>query len=387
MNEKTIKLIYNTDIDFKIEKHHIKQVEEKIHSINIRRIKFFGWITIIIEALLAIFIDLPLMESKVSYSKDYFILHILVIICGIIVLVLAQKHNKKSKSIIYKYLPEFTNFLFMIFMVIISYFDQKSLGNIITYISMLFVCGSLILIKPPKNYIIYTLTYLLLMILLIWKIPMGRNLFASLLNGTIFFVCMLFVSRFIYINQYVHLMKNIILEEMNKKMEYLSNFDSLTNIANRRHFEELIKKGIENNERFKTHSVIAIMDVDYFKKINDTYGHHGGDKILVEISQIVLKILGDINLVARWGGEEFIFFLPEKSLEEGEKILDEIREKIEKQNFEINGIRIDVTASFGYTEFLGISEEEYIKAFSFADEALYIAKTSGRNRVVYKGEK
>ena len=383
--EKIMKLIYSSPVDFEIKKHHEDEVEDKIKNINMRRIKIFGRITVIIEVLLILFVDLPKVEE--NYSQYYILCHSLVLFFGLVIVSIAQNYNKYPEKKIYNYLPEITNFLFMFFMVIIGFLDQISLGNITSYISMLFVCGTVILIKPPKNYIIYTITHLFLFFLLLSNLPVNKLLLGSILNGTVFYVCMLAVSRYIYLNQYIHLMKNIILEEMNRKTKYLSNFDSLTNIANRRYFEELIKKGIENSSRFKSHSVIAIMDVDYFKKINDTYGHHMGDKVLVEISKTILQSLGDLNLVARWGGEEFIFFLPEKSLEEGEKLLNEIREKIENQIIEIKDKKLNVTASFGFTEFLGLSEDEYTKAFGLADEALYIAKTSGRNRVVYKGEK
>ena len=385
MSEKLVNIIYDNGIDFKIEKHHELQVEEKIKRINTRRIRIFGMITIVIEFLLILFVDLPHIENR--FTLYYAMCHSFILVCALIVVMIAKNFKKNPSGKIYNYLPEFTTFIFMITLAVIGVLDQISIGNIVSYITILFVCGTVILIKPPKNYIVYTIPHLLLVFLLLDKLPANKVLIGSILNGTIFYICMLFVSRYIYLNQYIHLMKNIILEEMNRKTKYLSNFDSLTNIANRRYFEELIKKAIENNARFKGHSAIAIMDVDYFKKINDNYGHHMGDKVLVEISQIILKTLGDLNLVARWGGEEFIFFFPEKSVDEGEKLLNEVRENIEKHSFYIKDKKISVTASFGLTKFLGISEEEYIRAFSLADEALYIAKTSGRNRVVCKGEK
>ena len=389
MSESLIRKIYDDGIDFKIEKHHEDEVSGKIRTINMRRIVFFGILTIIIETFLIIFYDLRAIQSlvNVALAKKYFYTHILLLGAAVTISTIAHKYKKTPTWKIYNFLPELTNFLLMIFMIIIAVLDQGNIGNIVSYISMLFVCSASLLVKPPKNYFVYSIPQVIIVSVLLYEFPISENLIASILHSSIVCICMLFVSRYLYLNQYIHLMKNIILEEMNRQTKYLSNFDGLTNLANRRYFEELIKKAIENNVRFKGHSIIGIMDVDYFKKINDTYGHHMGDKVLVEISQIIIKTLGDLNLVARWGGEEFIFFFPEKSVEEGEKLLNDVRENIEKQSFYIRDKKLSVTASFGLTEFLGISEDEYKRAFCLADEALYMAKTSGRNRVVYKGEK
>lgn len=382
MNEKNLHILYNKEIDFKIEEYHKKEVEEKIEALNIRRIKRFGLLTVVIELFLILFVDLPLINKGDFFAKYYLYLHALVIIVSLGILWIAKKYKKDYFKNFYSIFPEIVNSTFMIFMVMISYLDQKTQGNIITYISMLLVCGTVIFIKPPRNYFIYTFSHIIMMSVLYLNFPMDRNIMANMVNGTIFYICMLFVSRYIYLNQYVHFMKNIILQDMNDKMVYLLNYDNLTGIANRRYFEELINKKIsENNSGF-----LVIMDVDYFKYVNDNFGHHAGDEVLVKMTRKLSQFIEKDDLLARWGGEEFIFYLARKELEEGLKSIDNIRKSIENLEIDYKGSKIKVTASFGMTKFLGQKEEDYNRAFSYADEALYQAKLTGRNKVVYKGE-
>lgn len=382
LDEKNLHILYHKEIDFKIEEYHRKEVEEKIEALNIRRIKIFGSLTIAIELFLILFVDLPLINKGDLYAKYYFFLHTLVVIGSLGVLWIAGKYKKDYLTKFYRIFPELVNLLFMIFMIMISYLDQRVQGNIITYISMLLVCGTVIFIKPPRNYIIYTCAHIIMMLVLFLKFQIDRNIIANMINGTIFYVCMLFVSRYIYLNQYIHFMKNIILQDMNDRMVYLLNYDNLTGIANRRYFEELIKNKLEESNS----GLLAIMDVDYFKQVNDNYGHHAGDKVLVDMTNKVLEAIGEGILMARWGGEEFIFYLPQKSLEEGMQTIEKIRERIEELEIDFKGKKIKVTASFGLTKISGKKEEDYNRAFSYADEALYQAKLTGRNKVVYRGE-
>lgn len=381
MNKRLMDKIYSSNLDFEIKKEHIEEVEEKIKIINHRRMRIFGIVTMIIELALILFFDIP-NRNKSVYSKDYLFSHISIFIISIIIVNYARKFKKNPKKRIYNYLPSLSIFSFMLFMAFIGYLDQIMLGNVVSYITMLFLVGIVIFIKPPRNYIIYTIPQILLVTLILKNLQITPESIGSIVNSTIFLMCMLVVSKIIYENQLAHLLKNIVLVEINEKLKHVSNFDSLTNLPNRRYFEELVKKVIENNRKAEKNSVIAIMDVDFFKKTNDAYGHNIGDLVLKEISKIIKINLSSENLVARWGGEEFIFFLPDTTIEEAEVLLNRLREKIKVMLSEVQGHRLNITASFGLTKFLSGSDEEYIKAFSLADEALYKAKNEGRDRVI-----
>lgn len=123
------------------------------------------------------------------------------------------------------------------------------------------------------------------------------------------------------------------------------------------------------------------MDIDYFKAINDKYGHKAGDSVLQKTAEIIGENIRKVDLAARWGGEEFIIFFSSTSIEDVEIITSEIREKIEKNEILFDDNSIKITVSFGLTKFKGSTEEEFEKCFKLADEALYLAKSNGRNRI------
>jgi len=121
---------------------------------------------------------------------------------------------------------------------------------------------------------------------------------------------------------------------------------------------------------------LILLDIDFFKKVNDNYGHNMGDQVLIQISHTLLRTLRNIDIICRWGGEEFIAILPTAPLEIASVITEKIRKSIEELDIDIVG---KVTASFGVAEVKeGESMEDVVDR---ADKALYLAKDSGRNCV------
>ena len=164
--------------------------------------------------------------------------------------------------------------------------------------------------------------------------------------------------------------------------ESLGNIDFLTGLPNRRAFQQILS--MENNRiaRSNITSSIAIADIDYFKKVNDTYGHDAGDKILTQVAEIFRSYIREYDTVSRFGGEEFVFCLPEINTFGANYIMERVRLQIEKKTFDIDADEaIHITCSFGVSNFnRNFTSTE---ALSYADASLYKAKESGRNRVVH----
>lgn len=152
--------------------------------------------------------------------------------------------------------------------------------------------------------------------------------------------------------------------------------DSLTGLYNRYKFSELFISEYTTMAKRDNSMSIIMIDIDHFKLINDNHGHNMGDKVLVQISNILLKYLRNVDIIARWGGEEFIALLPTATVENGVKLAEKIREAIKSYEMP-NGLK--VTASFGVTQV--IKGDSMESAIGRADEALYEAKNSGRNQV------
>jgi diguanylate cyclase (GGDEF)-like protein len=189
--------------------------------------------------------------------------------------------------------------------------------------------------------------------------------------------------------QHNYLMKK--LEEENKKLRFLVNIDTLTQVSNRRYFDDYFKLEWQRMKRLKEPISLILLDVDRFKLFNDTYGHQAGDDCLHQIAQIVDSIIkhpGD--LLARYGGEEFALVLPQTDVKGAMKLAEEIREKVKRSEIKTLNlmtstpeiISTKVTISLGVActiPQVSISLEEF---FAAADQALYQAKKMGRDRSI-----
>jgi len=152
--------------------------------------------------------------------------------------------------------------------------------------------------------------------------------------------------------------------------------DDLTQIYNRTYFEEQIMKEISRYNRDGRPLSLIFIDIDKFKDFNDNHGHQVGDEILKEFTDIISQNIRQIDIFARWGGEEFVIILPNTSLENTKKVADNLRVIIRENIFEGN---LKITCSFGVSTFRDGDNQKSL--MSRADEALYRAKNSGRDRV------
>ncbi len=153
--------------------------------------------------------------------------------------------------------------------------------------------------------------------------------------------------------------------------------DPLTGIANRRRLEEHLAREVERARRHGRPLCVAMGDIDFFKMVNDRYGHQTGDAVLVRVADVMKRELRSADLVARYGGEEFAFILPETSLADASTLFERIRKAIEATRFENENLH--VTISFGVAAWhVDASPTDTLES---ADKALYRAKQGGRNRV------
>jgi len=173
--------------------------------------------------------------------------------------------------------------------------------------------------------------------------------------------------------------KNSQLEGVLLKVETLAITDSLTELFNRRHFGNTIEKEFNRTIRYQAPTSCLMIDIDYFKKINDEYGHRAGDLVLKEIAKIIKSCIREIDTVARWGGEEFIVLLPETKQENALQAAKRILEAI--SNHQFSGIPGKITVSIGLASVPEASIDTADKLIHTSDVALYEAKAKGRNRV------
>ncbi|WP_086934776.1 GGDEF domain-containing protein [Agarilytica rhodophyticola] len=160
--------------------------------------------------------------------------------------------------------------------------------------------------------------------------------------------------------------------------------DALTGLPNREAYNERSFQELQRFNRYKRSLTLAVCDIDHFKKINDTYGHQAGDKVLKLIAQLISTRLRKVDFVARYGGEEFVTLMPETEPEQAVSVLDKIRAVIGKTPFKFKGNPVKITISFGLASF---NEDDSVESvFERADKALYRAKNQGRNQCVIAGD-
>jgi diguanylate cyclase (GGDEF)-like protein len=170
--------------------------------------------------------------------------------------------------------------------------------------------------------------------------------------------------------------------ELTEKYQKLAYLDPLTKLSNRRDALRILKREQARTLRTKESLAIILCDVDYFKKINDQYGHNAGDTVLVNLADIFTNTAREQDCIARWGGEEFLFILPQTTAKNANVFAEKIQEKLQSHLVNYENEKITVRVSMGIEQ---IKENQTIdEAINNADHQLYRAKSSGRNQIFPK---
>lgn len=161
----------------------------------------------------------------------------------------------------------------------------------------------------------------------------------------------------------------------------VSRMDELTGLPNRRAFYEHLEDEQGRFERKDQVYSLVMMDIDHFKDVNDTHGHSAGDRVLQEFADRLQSTVRGMDVLGRFGGEEFILLLPETGYEGAQTLAEKLREVIAERPFDLEDQEVGITASFGVTAQTSESPREHEELIKEADQAMYEAKTSGRNCV------
>lgn len=191
-------------------------------------------------------------------------------------------------------------------------------------------------------------------------------------------IIILFVQKKIYKEKLISVNKSLEkkVKERTKELEEQAKKDGLTKLLNHKACYESLEKNIKICKDTKRYMAIIMIDLDHFKKVNDTYGHQVGDEVLVNVSNTILENIGEKDIAGRYGGEEFLIILPNRGINQSLNIAQNIKNAISKIKFQYEGLNI--TASMGVSTWNG---ENPIKLVNKADRLLYKAKINGRNRI------
>ncbi len=176
------------------------------------------------------------------------------------------------------------------------------------------------------------------------------------------------------------------LRKSEEELRLLAITDSLTGLYNRRHFNKLAEDEIGRALRYQRPLSVMMFDIDFFKRVNDTFGHTNGDMVLKMVAKTTKEMLRATDISARYGGEEFVVLLPETPVAQAAVLTERLRRQIEITPVQVEKCQITVTASFGVSDYLGKTNakplERVLSEFvDSADQSLYASKNAGRNRV------
>ena len=214
------------------------------------------------------------------------------------------------------------------------------------------------------------------------KIYASRVLGIAITLLTTIVALVYFLARERALHDSVQMDKRLQLQELASDLRFQATTDPLTGLNNRLRFNEAAALEIARARRYGTALSLVLYDVDHFKQVNDTYGHLAGDQVLIELSRFVAGQIRNVDVLARWGGEEFAILLPELQGETAYQLAVKLRDAIRDAVFDDVG---SVTCSFGVAELEREENEQML--VSRADEALYRAKINGRNQVVLASQR
>lgn len=206
----------------------------------------------------------------------------------------------------------------------------------------------------------------------VYQVPLATTQVLNIVNLGTFLVFMSFLCG-IY---------NLIVLQSNSKLLKLANTDPLTGLLNRRSFLETVEQEINKqiNEHLIPKMCVAVCDIDFFKRVNDTYNHDGGDAVLKAVSAMLKSMAMKPQFCARWGGEEFVIIFPGKTTSETFDAMEEIRKKIKSAIIQHNSHCISVTITSGISNLQPNEKIEHV--IDRADKGLYVGKQGGRNKTV-----
>ena len=364
-----------------------------IHNINITntaRMKLILTVFMIIEFLFILLNDIPNITDPASHviwnDCRYFIAHLLLLsvsVIGFILIKILAKYEGNKFENIYKLLMPILTILPLSLMAVINGLDQtihKNIGSV--FIANLIIFSAVILLKFPLNLTVYSIPFLTYLGGLVVFQHNVDSLLSNSINGLIFFFAAILISTVIYNCYYQTIAENIVLEETIAKLDYISSHDPLTELLNRRSFGTQVAKRMKIINEGKKTAALILMDIDHFKHVNDKFGHPIGDIAIKEVSNILMEHIRTDDLITRWGGEEFLIFLSQSSIDEAYALAENIRLAIQNKIVLDDESQIKITASFGVSLLEGNYSDFFDTSYKAADEALYRAKNQGRNKVM-----
>lgn len=310
-------------------------------------------------------------------AKIHMITSVVSLLYGLVLAVIFINFKKGLKDSLWLHLFQFS---YLVVLISCSVYRTVYVPSIhfsipVIYIALLYGSAFLFYYPPVLSGILYGITSAGL-IYLSFSVNHGLA-YATFNEDVIVNNLLAWLGSYVAYRRFVQQIdSSIMIEEQNKELLRLSSIDWLTQLINRRQIDKSLKEQQEIAEKTDVFYSIIIADIDFFKQVNDDFGHTIGDKILIEITTLFKTNIDKTHILGRWGGEEFMLICQNTSSELAYDIAEGLRASVETHAF---SIKRQITCSFGVSTYAnGLSMDDVVRQ---ADEALYASKNNGRNLV------
>ncbi len=332
----------------------------------------------------------PSGNSEAVWKQGILLSHTALAAWSIILFYLLFIFRKHNLSLRFKLLLKWTTvFIFVLAGAVITAFDQLVTVSITPYMVVSIITAFLFLIRPFHSVILYTFFYFLFSSLIGLTQTDPSVLLSNRVNGititgiAVSLSIVLWNANTARILAYRLIRKqNEELEIKNKELAFLAAYDSLTGLYNRRQFELIMLKEVSLLQRYNNPGSLVIMDIDHFKNVNDSFGHPAGDYVITTTGNIIHSVIRTSDILSRWGGEEFLIYLPRTTLDGALVTAEKIRNAVQEHRFEYENRNIRISLSAGVCQLNLKNNHPLVDAYQKADQALIQAKKNGRNQIV-----
>lgn len=379
-------------IFIKVPAEYKEEFRQENNSLNISRIRNISLVIIVISAITGIFLYFYEKINLVIPTPHAITMHMVLVAFVSVFFVVTSKierekqYNSKFAYIVEKLFP----LSCLVWTMVFSINAQSTSGQITVYVLGITLIAAPIYIEPIVMAIVYLSVNSAFFVILPYFQESRTLVVSHKINSVYLIGVAWFISRLLYQNRLNDFMqkkmiqeKNAELSKLNKKLEQLSSTDSLTGIYNRREFEKIMQSEWDNSICEKSYLSVALIDIDFFKSYNDTYGHIAGDDcIKMVVNTISSSLKRPTDSIARFGGEEFIVILPNTNQHEASNFCEGIREAVEALHLpHPNSPIACVTVSVGVCTMFPTQNYSCKFLVNNADKALYHAKYDGRNKI------
>lgn len=342
-------------------------------------------ILLIIDAALLVVDGVRLAQGVIPAHRGYyyaFLAHAVLLGILVVVLVIYYLTRPSSADAVTRghavLLFGFATIL-LVFCTVSTMIDQAIHGQITVYVIGTMTIAVAMYLPPRVSVPLFTLNHAGFLVAMTFLQPDRATLMSHYVNGTIVMVLAVVITKLMFDSQRRVFQGMSVIQNQQHELERLAIEDSLTGLYNRRYADSRLAEELERSRRYNRPFSIAMADIDHFKRVNDTYSHQVGDEVLRQLAGLLRAAIRTVDVVTRYGGEEFVIIFPETTEGTAHAVCEKMRSSVERHNWHVIADGLAVTISIGVSG--SNADDDVAGVMRAADDRLYQAKHAGRNRV------